>query len=55
MEEVEEPQVEEPVLIPSTEPDPEPELSANTFDAAFFIALISVTALLGVTFTRRKS
>ena len=55
VEEVEEPQVEEPVLIPSTEPDPEPELSANTFDAAFFIALISVTALLGVTFTRRKS
>jgi len=49
----EEPQVEEPVLAPATAPDPKP--SPNTFDASFFIALFAVSALLGVTFTRRKS
>ena len=52
---VEEPQVEEPVLAPSTEPSPTPEPSPNTFDASFFIALASVTALLGVAFTRKKA
>ena len=50
---VEEPAVEEAVFVPTAEE--EPETAPNTFDVSFFIALIAVTALLGVTFTRKKA
>ena len=44
---------EEAVFVPTAEE--EPETAPNTFDVSFFIALIAVTALLGVTFTRKKA
>ena len=50
-----EPEVEEAILTPEPAVPAKPETSANTFDASFVIALLSVTALLGVTFTRRKA